>query len=185
MSPHWRWWVQPSEISTVSPSFSRRSAAAPSTAVRRSPLYRAKRMENEVRRTESGTIRLTMPKACESVTTSAGGSRSRLSVRASSVSRVTTGIQPASSSERMVCCCGRIRRPLGAAESIGVTRTTASPGDTRSAMSSRAGGTECTRAAIFSLSAWMFPFSRAETKIIFSGMFSGTVIRSALFIAIT
>ena len=54
------------------------------------------------------------------------------SVSFNSVSRVTIEIAPASSTSRMVCCCGRIRRPFGAAESIGTTRTTKSFGFKRS-----------------------------------------------------
>ena len=49
-----------------------------------------------------------------------------------SESRTTTGTAPASSRSRMTICCGRIRRPLGAALSIGTTRITGSPGFTRS-----------------------------------------------------
>ena len=37
-----------------------------------------------------------------------------------------------SSSSRIVCTCGRIRRPLGAWMSWGITRRTTSPSDTRS-----------------------------------------------------
>ena len=63
-------------------------AMAPSTNWLRSPFCRAKRIENEVIFTSGGVSPATFRKACESVTTSAGGRRSRS--RASRSSRSLT-----------------------------------------------------------------------------------------------
>ena len=87
ISSHCRWWVHPSEISTVSPSRSRSIAATPSTAWARKPLYRAIRIEKEVSGISFGVTASTSLKAWLSVTTRAGGSFSFPRVSASSVSR--------------------------------------------------------------------------------------------------
>ena len=62
------------------------------------------------------------------------------------------------------CCCGRMRRPFGAAESIGVTSMTTSPGLTRSAAIGRfaSSGSALMMAALSSSIPW--PVS-AETAI--------------------
>ena len=39
-------------------------------------------------------------------------------------------VAPISSNSRITCCCGKISRPLGAALSIGITKTTVSLGFT-------------------------------------------------------
>ena len=55
----------------------------------------------------------------------------------------------------MVCCCGSIKRPFGAAESIGTTRTMTSRGEMRSAiMRLEFSASEMSR-AIFSFSSWI------------------------------
>ena len=72
----------------------------------------------------------------------------------------------------MVCCWGRIRRPLGAALSMGTTRITRSPGWSRSAMRRRPllSGFRC---AMRSLRASIPRFVRAETHTARSARDSG------------
>ena len=80
----------------------------------------------------SGVCLSASSKTWLSVITSFGLLPRRESVSESSVSRVTTDMAPLSSTSRMVCCWGRIRRPLGAALSMGTTSTTRSRGSSRS-----------------------------------------------------
>ena len=54
---------------------------------------------------------------------------------------------PASSASRMTCCWGRMMRPLGAAESSGMTSTTTSPGVSRSPTSRRSSTAPVARVA--------------------------------------
>ena len=87
-----------------------------------------------------------------------GGAGSAASVPASSASRQMRALAPASSTSRMTCCCGRMRRPLGAALSMGITSTTISPGASRSAMSCGSGpAAEPTRASVSLSSAMPSP----------------------------
>ena len=92
MSSHWRWWVQPSEMSTVSPSRSESMAAAPRTAVSSRPLLRAIRMEKEVRGISAGVSAEALANTWLSVMTMAGFVPRRFSVSFSSVSWVTTAM---------------------------------------------------------------------------------------------
>ena len=73
-------------------------------------------MEKEVSGISSGVSADTLANAWLSVMTRRGFLPRDESVSFNSVSRVTIEIAPASSTSRMVCCCGRIRRPFGAAE---------------------------------------------------------------------
>ena len=132
MSSHWRWWVQPSATRTVSPAFNPSMAVTPRTASRRKPLWRAMRMEKDVNVISSGMTAATSPKTWLSVTTMRGGLPSSSSVFARAFSLTTTAVQLASRISRMVCCCGRMSRPFGAAVSIGTTRTTKSPAVSKS-----------------------------------------------------
>ena len=132
MSSHCLWWVQPSQTRILSPSSNLSSICAPSTWSFRFPLYLESRMEKEVSGISSGVSADTLANAWLSVMTRRGFLPRDESVSFNSVSRVTIEIAPASSTSRMVCCCGRIRRPFGAAESIGTTRTTKSFGFKRS-----------------------------------------------------
>ena len=100
----------------------------PWTAWVRFPLYLAKRIENEVRRMSFGVRRSTSGNTWLSVMTRDGFFFKELSVSVSSDSRQTMGMAPESKRSRITCCCGRIRRPFGAALS---TRTTMSSGFTR------------------------------------------------------
>ena len=82
----------------------------------------------------SGTSPFTFPNTWLSVTTSFGFFPRTASVVESSSSFTVTATAPASRIPRIVCCWGRIRRPLGAALSTGITRTTKSDGESRSPM---------------------------------------------------
>ena len=101
---------------------------APFTAASSCPLNLAISMENDVRYMSSGTIFITFANAWESVTTRDTFPSSRLRVSSSSVSLHTTAVAPVSRTSLMTCCCGSISLPFGAAESIGMTSTTISPG---------------------------------------------------------
>ena len=79
-----------------------------------------------------GVSRSTWAKAWLSVMTMRGLTASFSKVGARVFSFTTMAVQSASSTSRMVCCWGRISLPLGAALSMGVTRTTRSPGVSRS-----------------------------------------------------
>ena len=81
-------------------------------------------MEKEVSGISSGVSLDTRANAWLSVTTREGFLPSVASVSRSSDSLTTTAMAPASITSRMACCWGKIIRPLGAAESMGVTRTT-------------------------------------------------------------
>ena len=164
MSSHWRWWVQPSAINTLSPSCKRSIAAAPFTAVSRKPLYRAIKIENEVRRISSGTMSFTLWNTWLSVITSDGFVPRLLSVASSSVSRTIKAVAPASSRSRIVCCCGRISLPFGAAVSIGITKTVRSPSLTKSEQITRVFSV-FPRRAIVSFKRFIFVFSTALTEI--------------------
>ena len=83
-------------------------------------------------RISSGVSAATFSNAWLSVITSFGFSRNRPSTFFSSVSFTTTDTASASSISRIVCCCGRISLPLGAALSIGTTSTAMSEGSKRS-----------------------------------------------------
>ena len=61
-------------------------------------------------------------------------------------------VPPVSYTHLIVCCCGRIRRPFGAALSMGTTRTTKSEGWIRSPTMGRAGPSAGARAAMRSFS---------------------------------
>ena len=132
------------------------SAAAPRTVDSRSPLYRAKRMEKEVRGTSVGVSADTLAKAWLSVTTSLGRMpwlRKCKRVSFSSTSRTTRESAPRSRMSRIVCCWGRMSRPLGAALSMGITRITRSRGSIKSAIMGYLWVSSGLREAIFSLSA--------------------------------
>ena len=69
----------------------------------------------------------------------------------------------------MVCCCGRMRRPFGAAASTGTTSTTTSDGESRSP-TMRLPFPPCgIKAPMRSLSAWMFSPVFALTAIASGG----------------
>ena len=68
-----------------------------------------------------------------------GGRFSSSSISATRFSCTTRHLAPASSSSRTACTCGRIRRPLGAPVSIGVTSMTVSPACASSATRGRSG----------------------------------------------
>ena len=105
------------------------------------------RMENDVSGTSAGKRASTSPKAWESVTTRRGG-RARAASRSGRPSTpVAQGKAPASSASRMTCCWGRMMRPLGAAESSGMTSTTTSPGVSRSPTSRRSSTAPVARVA--------------------------------------
>ena len=89
-------------------------------------------MEKEVSRLFSGFFSYTLSNTWESVMMSFGGSLhwDRASSSSSVVQQVTTHFR--SSSSRMVCTWGSIRRPSGAWISWGMTNRTASPRSTRS-----------------------------------------------------
>ena len=86
ISLHCLWWVQPSEIRTLSPDFNFERVAAPFTRGSRLPLYLANKIENDVRVISSGVSFDTLAKACESVITILGLSLSLSKVAVSSVS---------------------------------------------------------------------------------------------------
>ena len=132
ISPHCLWWVQPSQIRILSPVRILFKAATPAIMVSSSPLYLAKRMEKEVSRMSSGCIFWNFSK-CLAVCDHQLWLFSNIFQcvfqfiifyynRNSACSKIS----------RMVCCCGRIRRPLGAALSIGTTKITKSEGSNRS-----------------------------------------------------
>ena len=81
---------------------------------------------------DGGTIWLTLAKAWLSVMTKRGGAASFSRAWASSVSCTTMAMPLLSKTLRNTCCCGRIKRPLGAALSMGVTRITTSSGSIKS-----------------------------------------------------
>ena len=117
---------------TRSPGRRESIASAPRTSSVRSPLNRANRIENDVNGTAGGVSAATFKNACESVTTRTGGRLSRSSASRNSRSLTTRQYASLSSRSRIVWTCGRIKRPFGASLSIGTTRTTSSPGGTRS-----------------------------------------------------
>ncbi len=85
----------------------------------------------------SGRRAAARAKACESVMMSDGGA-----ARAASAPSMPSGVQqravqPLSSSSRIVCTWGWIRRPLGASASWGMTRSTVSPAAASPAVISR------------------------------------------------
>ena len=73
-------------------------------------------------------------------------------VSRNSNSFTTIAVASASRISRIVCCCGRISLPLGAALSIGMTRTAKSPGCRISPTIFSLLSSVTARAAIFSLS---------------------------------
>ena len=85
---------------------------------------------------------------------------------------VMTATAPWSMMSRIVCCWGRMRRPLGAALSMGVTSNTLSPGSIKSAQMGKGGFLWGTRCANSSFSSLMF-FPVAELTEI-CGMAEGT-----------
>ncbi len=103
----------------------------------------------------SGTILATCSNAWLSVMTRAGRFPREARVSLSSASLVTTETAPASRISRMVCCCGRIKRPFGAALSMGTTRTARSEGFKRSPTIRSLVSSAGTREAIRSFSSWM------------------------------
>ena len=181
ISSHWRWCVQPSAIRILSCSRIESIAAAPETARGRLPLYLAIKMEKDVKGISLGKTLLTLPKIWLSVMTSFGGADNFSSVETSSVSLQTIAFAPASRISRMVCCWGKISLPLGAALSIGTTRTTTSPTSSISEMMRRLVSSLFASAAQVSRSSWMpVPcFALTQTA---SLVFSGTCVnRSDLF----
>ena len=98
----------------------------------RFPLYLANRMEKDVSRMSSGVSFATDPNTWLSVMTILGFFPSAGSAFASPSSLSTMETAPASRISRMVCCCGRMRRPLGAALSMGTTSTAKSNGSSKS-----------------------------------------------------
>ena len=82
-----------------------------------------------------GTVLSTNANTWESVITMRGFTDREFRVFSNSLSRHTTGMAPLSKASLITCCCGSIRRPLGAALSIGVTSTIRSLADTRSDIS--------------------------------------------------
>ena len=165
ISLHCLWWVHPSEIRILSPAAIPPKAAAPFTKGARFPLYLANRMENDVSRISSGVSFATRPNTWLSVMTIFGFFPSAGSAFASSSSFSTMEAASASRISRMVCCCGRIRRPLGAALSIGTTRTTKSDGSSRSPTILRPLSCTFPRSARHSLSSSMPCPVRALTLI--------------------
>ena len=150
-----------------SPSSIEERAAIPFSWISSSPLYREKRIEKEVRVMFSGTAFETRANAWLSVTTSFGQTpcaKKWSRVLFNSVSRTTRERAPRSRISRIVCCCGRIRRPFGAALSIGTTRMTRSRGLIRSWISGYLCVSSGFREAIFSFSSWMFMPSEALTR---------------------
>lgn len=101
-------------------------------------------MEKEVRRISSGVSALTFANTWLSVMTILGFLPREASVSLSPFSLTTTDTASASRISRMVCCWGRIRRPLGAALSMGTTRTARSDCESRSP-------------TIFRLVSWVLP----------------------------
>ena len=132
ISSHCLWCVHPSLIRTLSPSLKLSSAFTPRTIVSRFPLYLANKIEKDVSKISFGVSFATFPKTWLSVITIFGFLPSEANVPASSVSFTTIADASASKMSRIVCCCGKIRRPFGAALSIGTTSTTKSDGSRRS-----------------------------------------------------
>ena len=128
------WWVQLSQIKTLSLSCKFEIADAPFSNCFKSPLKRAISMEKEFKAISFGTILSTALNACESVTINLGFWLSFWSVWASSSTWTTTEIIPLSRSSLKTWTCGRINLPFGACLSIGVTRITTSPLLTKSAI---------------------------------------------------
>ena len=87
-------------------------------------------MENDVNGISTGVNAFTASKACESVMTSFGFCERLLSMAGSSSVWHTKARPLWSKISRIVCTCGKIRRPFGAAESIGHTKMIVSPGST-------------------------------------------------------
>ena len=131
ISSHCLWWVQPSEIKTLSPSFNFSSILAPSRASCNVPLYLASKIEKDVREIFSGTIFATWLNAWESVITSLGFWLIEFNVASNCSTWVTIEIACVSRISLITICCGKINLPFGAAESIGTTRTTMSPSSTK------------------------------------------------------
>ena len=120
-------------------------------------------MENEVNITSDGISFATLPNTWLSVITSFGFFPRFWSVSQSSSSLTTTAVAPASSTPRIVCCCGRISLPFGAALSIGTTRTAKSPISSRSSTKGYSGFFCSIPEAIFSFSSRIWRFFAALT----------------------
>ena len=116
-------------------------------------------MEKEVSGISEGVSLSTSLNAWLSVITSAGFFPSESSVLLSSVSFTTIAVVPASRRSRIVCCCGRISLPFGAAESIGTTSTMKSPGVTRSRTINLEDSSAGTKVPRRSFNSWIWRFS--------------------------
>ena len=101
------------------------------------------------------------------------------SVSASSKSLATIETAPASRISRIVCCCGKISLPFGAAESIGTTNITKSFGSNKSPIILRSFSPFGANAAMRSFKTEIFSPVFALTKISFSP--SCFCVKSALF----
>ena len=111
--------------------------------------------------------------------TRSGSRPSFFNVSASSVSLTTMETAPDSRISRMVCCCGRISLPFGAAESIGTTRTIRSIGRIRSCTIYRSLSEEGMSFPINSFSSWILLWSCALThKICSEGIWQDSAIES-------
>ena len=122
----------------------------------------------------SGVSFETFPNAWLSVITSFGFFPIFSSVFFNSLSFTTIETAPASKISRMVCCWGRMSRPLGAALSIGTTKTTKSEGSNRSDTSGFETASVFAAFAIVSFNSVIPAFVRALTprtgiSFIFSG----------------
>ena len=125
-----------------------------------------------------GKSSATRANACESVITSAGGAASAASAAGISSGCTTRAGAGSSKRARSTCCWGKISRPLGAEESMGVTSSTSSPGETRP--SSRPGAFCCGFAFDNTAISCCIPCPVwAETAIALSG--AGRHSRSLLF----
>ena len=172
--------MHPSAIKIFAPSSKCSKAFTPLTSSSRSPLYLANRIENEVSLISSGTIFETLPNACESVMTNAGFLPISSKVFSNSVSLTTIDAAPASRRSRIVCCCGRISLPFGAALSIGTTKITKSFGQTKSPTIFSVSSSVGTSFPISSFNSQIPFLSFALTKHVLSSFHSLASARSIL-----
>ena len=89
-------------------------------------------MEKEVRSTPGGVSSATLPERLGVGDDEAGGGAAGQGARAARAPATTTQMAPASRRSRSAWTWGRMIRPFGASASMGMTRTTRSPGETRS-----------------------------------------------------
>ena len=128
-----------------------------------------------------------MAKTCESVITNLGFLPKLANVSLSSYSFTTIAVASASNISLIVCCCGSINLPFGAALSIGTTRTTKSEGSNKSPTIWNLASSVGACFAISSFNSYIFSFVTELTHRVLGESSNGNSIpfsltKSSLFI---